>query len=725
MSCVRFVLAVLASLWLVGCGGKEEQAPTTALDVSPQALRFEAVAGGALPPTQLVKANFVGHAVLVGYPEGAQEPSWLEIVHTTSDEEGATFRFSVTTTATSQYPVTRETVVRFVTANEDQSSPRFLDITVTYVLRSPQSEEGLGISPNRLDFTAFSGQSGLPAAQSVKVTSRQPVSYSITARYTGSTQDWLGIPSGATTPQTVSIRPDRVGLPPGKHEAVLSFIPNNGQPPAQLTVVFTVSAFELQATPSQPMLRVDSSTTAAQLTSPLGLSSASVPLSWRVVSTSVPWLDNTTVSGSTETHSGLNLVVPPSALAELPNGTHSGTLTLAYGNASTPELQLVVPVKLTVALPRIRTIMPYATEAGRSLSHVLRGDGFSGLQPGQGISIGSTVTSTYQVISDTELHLDSPALPPGAHALSVGNALGLARPGPTLHAIQTPAFTEFTLARNRSPRRVIYDPLRTAFYSVDYDSGGSPVGLYRYRYLNGTWQEDLYVSQPGLYDAAMDVDGQSLYLSFRTGLYRLNLADASATPQLLRSLNQSTLVAVMNDGYLLTTTGTCPYTATAPDGRRTVLFKTGCSSPPGPLQVFDASSTQPQYIPVELNASRSRVAVDRTARYVAISDAVYNSQWHLAAGLGAPLAGLTFSPDARRLFGFLDDHAQSKQVMYVFDTATAPTGGRFPLLSQSVLAGSQAGDGLGTHGFVTPDGRTLLKADFRRFHVYPIPGALQ
>ncbi|HYH99085.1 hypothetical protein [Hyalangium sp.] len=721
MSCVRFALVVIASFWLAGCGG-EEQGPATALDVQPQALRFEAIAGGALPPSQTVRVDFVGSSVLVGYPEGEQEPSWLEIVHTGSDEAGATFRFDITTTQTSQSPLIQETVVRFLTSNADGSSPRFLDITLTYVLRRAEPEAGLGLSTAKLEFAAFSGQSGLPGVQSVNVTARQPLSYSITARYSGGMQDWLSVPSGATTPQTVSLRPNTAALPPGRHEAVVSLAPSNGQPPVQLTVVYTVSAFELQATPSEPTIHVNASTTEAQLSSPLALSAPNVPLNWRVVSTSASWLDNAAVSGTTEADPGLNLVVPRSALAELANGTHSATITLAYGNASAPERQLVVPVKLIMALPRIRTVTPYATEAGRSLSHILRGEGFSGLRPGQGLRIGSAETHAFQVISDTEIRMDVPALTAGAHALSVDNTLGLSRPGPTLHAVVTPAFAEFSFARSRSLQRMVYDPLRITVYSVESDNNG--FGLYRYRYVNGTWQEDRYVAQTNIYDAAMDVDGQSLYLSMGSGLYRLNLEDAGATPQLIRTIPQRAQLAVLNDGYVLTVASHCPYTATALDGRRSILFETGCISS-DLIEFFDASSTEPQYSPVSDTPSASRLAVDRTARYVAISDAIYNSQWHLVAGLGERLSGLIFSHDARRLFGFFDDHAQTRQVMYVFDVASPPTGGRFPLLSQSVLAGSQAGDGLRTRGFVTPDGRTLIKADGRRFHVYPIPDALQ
>ena len=74
------------------------------------------------------------------------------------------------------------------------------------------------------------------------------------------------------------------------------------------------------------------------------------------------------------------------------------------------------------------------------------------------------------------------------------NALGVSRPGATLHAVQTPAFAEASLSRGgRMPRRTIYDPLRTAIYTIDVDyNTGANLGLYRTRYVNGSWQDAPY-----------------------------------------------------------------------------------------------------------------------------------------------------------------------------------------------------------------------------------------
>ncbi|HYH99086.1 BACON domain-containing protein [Hyalangium sp.] len=826
MSSVRVVWAVLASLWLAGCK------PGTSIEVDTHDVRFEVVQGGAPPPPQTVKVTYVGAGVLAGFPPSQGTPPWLEIAVSGGDETSFSFRLKVNDkTGLSAAPGSFTTTVRFLTAHEDQSDIKFEDIKVTYVIKGLETLPALSASPARLEFTAMSGQSELPTAQSVAVTvpnqeqvgyhvaitylgawdwlahpsqattpqafslrpshtrlvpgdheavinfipfdgrpaasvrvvyrvlpppltaapsqlhftafsgqnapppaqnvtftphQAEPIRYTVTASYTaGNRQDWLELPAPGTAPQTVGIRPNTAALPPGDYAAVLRFAPDNGLPATELRVSYALSASSLRVNPFEPTLRVDATTTEAQLTVPVAVSSSAAPLDWRVVSTGASWLSASATSGNTQTDPVLNLIVSRSALEGLPNGTHSATLALAYGNASVAEGRVMTAFKLTVALTRFGSVMPYVTEAGSTLSHIVRGEGFSSLRSGQRLRIGTTETSDYQVISDAELRLNAPALAAGAHPFSSENALGLVRSTATLHAVQTPAFAEFSMARNRGSSRVIYDPLRTAVYSVESSSGsgsGSVSALYRYRYSNGTWQEDLYVGLPDIYDAAMDIDGQSLYLAVRTGLYRLDLNDTSATPQFLRALPRYARLEVLNDGTLLNTGDSCPRTVTSLDGRR-ALFVDGCgSSPPRAYWYYDAPGAQLGVAPVA--GFNTFIAMDRTARYAVIGSSVYDTQWNLAAQV-SNLTGFIFSHDGRRLFGFFGDQAQSRQVMHVLDTATAPTGGQFPRLAEIVMTGAQPFDGFGTRGVVTPDGRTLIKADGRRFHVFPIPASLQ
>jgi hypothetical protein len=696
---------------------------TRAFAVGPTYLSFSAVSGQTSLPTPsrvtaaADDAQPVGYSVTVSYRSGT--PGWL-----TLPARGTTPQSFDVGPNTTALPGGQHTAVLTFTPSNDLTP---VQVTVDYTVSAPPLPS-LSVSPTLLNFTAFSAQSALPAAQLVNVSgqSGRTVNYAVTTSYTGGARDWLTLPSSGATPQTLELRPNTTALPPGQHSVVLRFTPDNGQPAAQLTVTYTLSAAEFRVSPSAPVLRVDASTQESGLTSLVALTSTGAPLDWRVVSDDASWLDFTSASGNTQSHTGLSLVLQKSALSGMDNGTYNGTVTLAYGNASTPERQLDIPVRLTLAMPQVRIVTPYWIEAGRSLSHILRGEGFSSLQSGQALRFGTTTASTYQVVSDSEIRLTVPALTAGAHPVSMDNALGLSRPAPTLYAVQTPAMPEVSMARIRYTQRAIYDPLRTAIYTLDYADGVTH-GLYRYRYAEGTWTEEPYVTLPSIYDVLMDAGGQSLTMLIGSGVYRLDLDDPTATPQYLRE-NRGTYnrVELLNDGYLLDT-GSCYHAKASLDGRRAIILDAGCYSPRGPIRTLDAGSTHIQYTNImDMYGPPSWMSVDRTARYAVIADAIYNSQWAIV-GNATELRATFFSQDARRLFGFYADYDRSRQLMRVLDVSKPPVGGRFTQLVELQVPGAQAGDGIYGGGMVlsTPDDRTLIFVNQRQFRVMALPASAQ
>jgi len=165
----------------------------------------------------------------------------------------------------------------------------------------------------------------------------------------------------------------------------------------------------------------------------------------------------------------------------------------------------------------------------------------------------------------------------------------------------------------------------------------------------------------------MDVDGQSLYLSVGTGLYRLDLNDSSATPQFVRTIPQYSRLEVLNDGSVLLG-DSCLNMATALDGRWTLLVQAGCNS--------------------------------------------------------GTLNGLTFSPDGRRLYGVYET-SSTKMRMHVYDVSNPPIGGQFPRIHDALVTGGAASDVYLSGVFVTPDGRTLMRVTKNRLYVWPIPANLQ
>ena len=690
--------------------------------VSPGRLDFQARSGeSTLPWAQSVTVSSNGpalsYSVSASYTGSTQ--GWLGVPSPGTTPRNA----SIQPNTTALPPGSHNAVLTF-TPNNGQVA---VQLTVTYTVTAPR----LVLSPSQLSFTTYSGQGVPPAAQSVSITGEQgtAVGYTASVTYSAGAQNWLTLPPSGAAPRALSVQPNTTALPAGQYSAVVRFTPSNGQSATQLTVTYDVAASELRVNPGAPTLHVHASTTEAQLSSALAVTSTGAPLSWRVVSVDAPWLDVPLASGNTQSNTSLSLVVRKDALAGMDNGTSSGTITLAYNTASTAEQQLVVNVQLTVALPRVRTVSPYAIEAGQSYSHILRGEGFSGLQSAQGLRFSTTEVKEFQVISDTEIRLIVPALPVGAHVVLANNTLGVSRPGATLHAVRTPTFTEASLSRGgkRRPGRTLYDPLRTAIYTLDFGTEyWSPLGLYRTRYVNGTWEEAAYVYLPNMYDAAMDIDGQSLYLSIGTGLYRLDLNDATATPRFIRTIPEYSDLEVMNDGTLLVEDSSCWNMVRSLDGRRAMRVASGCTSGNYyPIRVFEASTGQYEPTPIYTTVgSRSSLALERTARYAVVSNSIYDAQWNLISGLTTPLYGLLFSPDGRRLYGF---HAASsyQMRMHVYDVSRPPTGGQFPRIHDALVTGGTADDAYGSDAIITPNGQTLMTVSQNRFYVWPIPASLQ
>ena len=240
---IRLSLAVLACLWLVGCS-------STDLKIEPSSLQFQAVRGGNLPGPQTVKATFKGAAVIVGLPPGVSEPSWLDVANGSSDESSASFLFSVKTTDLS--PATYSVTVRFVTGTEEGKDLKSQDLSISYTVQPPL--QPFAVAPSRLDFTARSGQAELPAALSVMATAdaSQPVSFTVNPMYSGSTQDWLSLPTtSGTTPQPLQIRPKTTALAPGQYFATLVFTPGNGKSTIQIPVTYTVGQSPFFVTPAR------------------------------------------------------------------------------------------------------------------------------------------------------------------------------------------------------------------------------------------------------------------------------------------------------------------------------------------------------------------------------------------------------------------------------------------------------------------------------------------
>jgi len=72
-------LALVASLALSACGGGTSSPPGTSISLDKSSLTFSATRGGASPASQAVVASWVGDGLIVGYPAGVSQASWLAV----------------------------------------------------------------------------------------------------------------------------------------------------------------------------------------------------------------------------------------------------------------------------------------------------------------------------------------------------------------------------------------------------------------------------------------------------------------------------------------------------------------------------------------------------------------------------------------------------------------------------------------------------------------------
>ena len=122
-------LALVASLALSACGGGTSSPPGTSISLDKSSLTFSATRGGASPASQAVVASWVGDGLIVGYPAGVSQASWLAVTLAQSGASSAIATVSVITSGL--LAGTYTTTLRFVTGRQDGSDVKYVDVPVT------------------------------------------------------------------------------------------------------------------------------------------------------------------------------------------------------------------------------------------------------------------------------------------------------------------------------------------------------------------------------------------------------------------------------------------------------------------------------------------------------------------------------------------------------------------------------------------------------------------
>jgi cysteine-rich repeat protein len=134
--------------------------------VSPPMVQFAATEGDALPASATVTIHLLyrGDSVLVGYPPGVQQASWLAFSGGASTTTTAEFQLQVGDTTTVGQ---RSTSVRFVVSHQTSTGLDTFDLPVSYSVTP--SDLAVAATPSRLTFAAVAG-GALPGAQTAEVT---------------------------------------------------------------------------------------------------------------------------------------------------------------------------------------------------------------------------------------------------------------------------------------------------------------------------------------------------------------------------------------------------------------------------------------------------------------------------------------------------------------------------------------------------------------------------
>jgi len=704
--------------------------------VSPPAvsLSFDAVRGGALPPTQGVPFSTQGNVPVnytstVAYNGGS---GWLSTP--ASGTFPGTVSVSMNTSNLASGIYTAE--IRLATAT------RTIIVYVGYTVSEPRIGRP---SPDFLIFNAASS-GALPPAQSVALSTDQnlTVPYTVLVSYDEGS-GWLSTPAGGTAPGSLSLGVSTTDLPPGTYFAhvLLASADRVGR---EFIVEYSVSPSSLTLSPAAASFTIDSNSLPSALSKTVTVGATGSALSWTALS-SQPWISVSPTSGLSGTP--ITVSLDAAQIGTFDPGTRSAPITFSYTSQSGIPTRATLPVTLNLLLPKVNYVSPYVELPNTSTEVILRGSGFSNAT-GLNVMFGGTPVSisNANVISDTEIRVSHPSLAAGKYLVAIPNQLGLTRSRASLVVAAPPTFTAVAVPSSLQRDRIIYDAERVAAYTNNNFSagaGGTP-RIERNRLVAGNWVTDSLVLNGSPLDIAMSPDGLELIAITPSTLYHIDLGnwtislqfDISTVVSVPQNVATFVHLAMGNDGNalvfahgapqrvfvynVLTTHTFAPLvtfndffdTVIAPvssiDGRR-ILVGTGS---PSNLYYFDTSLAR--MIPAVPGFGTNRLAYDRTGTNSLIDGTAYNRQFQVLGTGGINLSHAAISPDGTRGYGVVP--GENPSILRTYDL-TNPIGGVFSEIGTGITLPDLPGEFLAIG--ITPDGRTVFVSGEKNFIVQPLP----
>lgn len=342
-SALRAAISICASILLAACGGGGGS--STSISVTPASLAFTATPESG-SQTANVAVTFQGDGVIVGFPPGVEVPSWISVAELGAGTAGAAF--AVTADPQYQVPGEYSTTLRFLTARVSSSGNvsgiKYDDVQVTLAVVA------LDLSPAAVSLQAVDGAGTiLTGALTLAIADGQ-------AWTVQDNQPWLTVEPSGTGSGAVDYTVNASGLGVGDHTATVT-VTGPGDLTDSATITLTTRAPRLTANPAAPSFTITTDNASATLEQALHIADeldgadASRAASWTLQTTGAAWLAMTPASGSSAPGADVTLSLVESQLAQMPNGSYTANVLLAYTDGAGAQRSLAVPVTLDLDSP--------------------------------------------------------------------------------------------------------------------------------------------------------------------------------------------------------------------------------------------------------------------------------------------------------------------------------------------------------------------------------------
>lgn len=252
------------------------------------------------------------------------------------------------------------------------------------------------------------------------------------------------------------------------------------------------------------------------------------------------WLQVAPSSGTPDLSTGPVLFTINAA--GLPAGAYGAVVTFTTASSFSAR----IPVTLLVGDPSVNFIAPYVVTANAGGDVIIRGRGFSSLDPnGLTVQFNATPASSASLVSDTEIRATHPPLTAGSYSIAVSsNGASIpSRAALKLVVVNPPASTLTTIARPASadvPDNAIYDAERHALL---FTAGNNRI--LRYSLADNTSA----TSDPGpVGRIALSPDGTELIRTNWGQIQRLDPVTLAALPSGSSVSPSGMAFAFANDG---------------------------------------------------------------------------------------------------------------------------------------------------------------------------------